>query len=176
MISKMTSTSNELFIKNQSCKDVSRIAKKLSKILEIGDILLLKGPIGTGKSFFARILIREYFKKEKVYQDIPSPSFSLVQTYDNITPKVCHVDLYRLSLTSELEEIGLDNIFENFITIIEWPERLGKKMPNSFLKIEFMYCENINELRNIKIILNDFNRRTIYCWLQDLKINSGVLN
>ena len=79
---------------------------RLSKILEIGDILFLKGSIGAGKSFFARCIIREYLNISKVYEDIPSPTFSLVQTYDNIKPKVCHVDLYRISFSSELEEIG----------------------------------------------------------------------
>ena len=99
---------NEFFIKNQSSKDVALIAKRFSEILEIGDILLLKGSIGSGKSFFARSIISEYFNISKVYEDIPSPSFSLVQTYDNIKPKVCHVDLYRMSFSSELEEIGFN--------------------------------------------------------------------
>ena len=117
----------ELTINSQSFEDISSIAKRLSEILEIGDILFLKGSIGAGKSFFARCIIREYLNISKVYEDIPSPSFSLVQTYDNIKPKVCHVDLYRISFSSELEEIGLDNIYEKRIQVnIQNNDQSGK--------------------------------------------------
>ena len=126
----MTLINQKFLFKKQNSRDVTLIAQRLSKVLEIGDILLLKGPIGAGKSFFARCIINEFFKKFNIFEDIPSPSFSLIQTYDNIKPKFCHVDLYRMSFSSELEEIGLDNIYENSVTIIEWPERLGTKKPN----------------------------------------------
>jgi len=141
----------EFLIKSQSCNGVSSIAKRLSEILEIRDILFLKGPIGAGKSFFARCIIREYLNISKVYEDIPSPSFSLVQTYDTIKPKVCHIDLYRISFSSELEEIGLNNIYENFLTIVEWPERLGEKIPDTFIQIEFIDCQKNYEKRHLKI-------------------------
>ena len=160
---------NEFFIKNQSSKGVALIAKRFSEILEIGDILLLKGSIGSGKSFFARSIISEYFNISKVYEDIPSPSFSLVQTYDNIKPKVCHVDLYRMSFSSELEEIGLDNIYENFVTIIEWPERLGTKKPNRYINIRFMYDKNVSDERHLKICLIGIESKKIFKWLQDLR-------
>ena len=150
----MTLISEKFLFKNQNSNDVALIAQRLSKVLEIGDILLLKGPVGAGKSFFARCIINEYLKNFKIYEDIPSPSFSLVQTYDNIKPKVCHVDLYRISFSSELEEIGLNNIYENFVTIIEWPERLGEKIPETFNKLRFKDChKNINDERNLKINL-----------------------
>ena len=167
---------NEFFIKNQSSNDVALIAKRFSEILEIGDILLLKGSIGSGKSFFARSIISEYFNILKVYEDIPSPSFSLVQTYDNIKPKVCHVDLYRMSFSSELEEIGFNSIYENFLTIVEWPERLGKKRPERFIQIEFIHCPNYDEGRDLKISLVGINRKNICYLIQGLKNNSGVLN
>ena len=167
---------DKLFIKSQSYKDVTIIAKRLSKILEIGDILLLKGSIGAGKSFFARTIIREYLNISRVYEDIPSPSFSLVQTYDNIKPKVCHVDLYRMSFSSELEEIGLNNIYKNFLTIVEWPERLGKKRPDSFVQIEFIYCQKIDEDRHLKISLVGINRKDIYSFLKQLKNDFGELS
>ena len=166
---KMKLIKEELLLNRQSFKDISSIAKRLSEILEIGDILFLKGSIGAGKSFFARCIIREYLNISKVYEDIPSPSFSLVQTYDNIKPKVCHVDLYRISFSSELEEIGLDNIYENFVTIIEWPERLGTKKPSRYIKIRFMYDKNINDERHLKINLIGIESKKIFKWLQDLK-------
>ena len=166
---------NELFIKSQSCKDVTLIAKRLSKILKIGDILLLKGSIGAGKSFFARCIIREYLNNSGVYEDIPSPSFSLVQTYDNIKPKVCHVDLYRMSFSSEIEEIGLNNIYENFLTIVEWPERLGKKKPDRFIQIELINCQKIDEDRHLKISLGGINRYDIHSFLKELKNDFGEL-
>ena len=166
----------ELLINSQSFKDISLIAKRFSEILEIGDILFLKGSIGAGKSFFARCIIREYLNISKVYEDIPSPSFSLVQTYDNINPKVCHVDLYRISFASELEEIGLNNIYENFLTIVEWPERLGEKIPDTFIQIEFIDCHKNYEERNLKISLVGINRNDIRSFLKVLKNNFGGLS
>ena len=173
---KMKLIKEELLINNKSFKDISLIAKRLSEILEIGDILFLKGSIGAGKSFFARCIIREYLNISKVYEDIPSPSFSLVQTYDNIKPKVCHVDLYRISFSSELEEIGLNNIYENFLTIVEWPERLGEKIPDTFIQIEFKDCHNNYDERNLKINLVGINRKDIRSFLKDLKNDFGVLS
>ena len=165
----MTLINEKFLFKNQNSSEVALIAQKLSKVLEIGDILLLKGPIGAGKSFFARCIINEFFKKFNIFEDIPSPSFSLIQTYDNIKPKFCHVDLYRMSFSSELEEIGLDNIYENFVSIIEWPERLGTKKPNRYIKIRFIYDENVNDERHLKISLIDIKSKKIFNWLQDLK-------
>ena len=166
----------ELTINGQSFEDISSIAKRLSEILEIGDILFLKGSIGTGKSFFARCIIREYLNISKVYEDIPSPSFSLVQTYDNIKPKVCHVDLYRISFSSELEEIGLENIYEKFLTIVEWPERLGEKIPDKFIQIEFIDSQKNYEERHLKISLVGINRKIIRSFLKELKKDFGVLS
>ena len=163
----------KLFIKSLSCTEVTLIAKKMSEILEIGDVLLLKGSIGAGKSFFARYIIREYFNIAGVYEDIPSPSFSLVQTYDNINPKVCHVDLYRMSFSSELEEIGLNNIYKNFVTIVEWPERLGKKIPESHIQIEFIQSQKIDEHRHMKICLVGISRKNICSFIKKLKYDFG---
>ena len=173
---KMKLIKEELLINSQSFIDISLIAKRLSKILEIGDILFLKGSIGAGKSFFARCIIREYLNISKVYEDIPSPTFSLVQTYDNIKPKVCHVDLYRISFSSELEEIGLNNIYENFLTIVEWPERLGEKLPDTFIQIEFKDCNKNYDERNLKISLAGINRKDIRFFLKELKNDFGVLS
>ena len=172
----MKQIKEELLIKSQSFNDVSSIAKRFSEILKIGDILFLKGSIGAGKSFFARCIIREYLNVSKVYEDIPSPSFSLVQTYDNIKPKVCHVDSYRMSFSSELEEIGFNSIYENFLTIVEWPERLGKKRPERFIQIEFIHCLNYDDGRDLKISLVGINRKNICYLIQGLKNNSGVIN
>ena len=173
---KMKLIKEELLINSQSFKDISLIAKRLSKILEIGDILFLKGSIGAGKSFFARCIIREYLNISKVYEDIPSPSFSLVQTYDNIKPKLCHVDLYRISFSSELEEIGLNNIYENFLTIVEWPERLGEKIPDTFIQIEFIDSQKNYEERHLKISLVGISRKIIRSFLKELKKDFGVLS
>jgi len=173
---KMKLIKEELLINSQSFKDISLIAKRLSEILEIGDILFLKGSIGAGKSFFARCIIREYLNISKVYEDIPSPTFSLVQTYDNIKPKVCHVDLYRISFSSELEEIGLNNIYENFLTIVEWPERLGEKIPDTFIQIEIIDCQKNYEERHLKISLVGINRKDICSFLKELKNDFGVLS
>ena len=161
------------FFESKNCEEVNLIAKKLSSILEIGDILLLKGSIGSGKSFFARSLINEYFRIFKIIEDIPSPTFSLIQTYDNIKPKVCHVDLYRMLYNSELEEMGLDYIYDDFLTIIEWPERLSKKYLEKFIQIEFMYSQKIAEERHLKISIVGIKRKNIFSCINELKKDFG---
>lgn len=108
------------------------LATVLAPLLESRDVLLLSGPIGAGKTHFARALIRSLLR---VIEDVPSPSFALVQTYEGKKFELWHADLYRLSAPDEVVELGLLDAFDHAVTLIEWPDRLGIFQPASALHI-----------------------------------------
>lgn len=119
--------------------------------LQPGDTVLLEGPVGTGKSHFARHLIASVLFEP---EDIPSPTFTLVQTYETSKGELWHSDLYRVGSTAEIEELGLIDAFENAICIVEWPDRLGPLIPENALAIEL--TEGIKEnSRNLKVSWTD---------------------
>ena len=109
-------------------------ASMLGKSLRCGDILLLMGHIGAGKSFFARSLIQSV---QDVPEEVPSPTFTLVQTYDTQIGEIWHADLYRLTSHQEAVELGLEEAFETSISLIEWPDRLGDLSQFGPLNIAF---------------------------------------
>lgn len=110
------------------------LAVRLALILLPGDTLLLEGPIGAGKSAFARALIRARLGR---MEDVPSPTFTLVQTYDAPDGDIWHCDLYRLTHPDEIFELGLDDAFATSICLIEWPDRLGSEAPQDALRLAF---------------------------------------
>lgn len=99
----------------------TRLGAALAPRLRAGDTVLLQGPLGMGKSTLARGLIRALTRPD---EDVPSPTFTLVQFYDS-EPPVAHFDLYRLTRPEEAVEIGLDEALDRGAVLIEWPERLG---------------------------------------------------
>ena len=101
-------------------------ATRLGALLRGGDTLLLEGPIGAGKTHFARSLIQS---RMEVVEDVPSPTFTLVQTYDLPDTEIWHADLYRLSGPQEVVELGLSDAFDTAICLVEWPDRLGELKP-----------------------------------------------
>ena len=91
-----------------------------------GDTLLLQGPIGAGKTHLARALIQaRQSAAGRAAEDVPSPSFTLVQTYEAGETEIWHADLFRLGNAAEADELGLTDAFDAAICLIEWPERLG---------------------------------------------------
>ncbi len=102
------------------------IARRLAPCLTPGDVLLLTGDIGAGKTHFARCLIQSLLP---VPEDVPSPTYTLVQTYPGPGTEIWHADLYRLSDTNEVFELGLIDAFDSAICLIEWPDRLGDLAP-----------------------------------------------
>jgi N-acetylmuramate 1-kinase len=99
-----------------------------------GDVILLKGALGAGKSTFARALIRQLADNPEL--EVPSPTYTICQNYDLSTP-VRHFDLYRLADDRELDELGFDDNASCVVTIVEWPERLEKQWDHATLLIEF---------------------------------------
>jgi tRNA threonylcarbamoyladenosine biosynthesis protein TsaE len=93
----------------------------LARAAGAGDVITLTGPLGVGKTALARGFIAALGHDGEV----PSPSFALVQPYDDTNPPVWHVDLYRVEDASEVDELGLDSAVDA-ILLVEWPERAGE--------------------------------------------------
>ncbi|MGC9417497.1 MAG: tRNA (adenosine(37)-N6)-threonylcarbamoyltransferase complex ATPase subunit type 1 TsaE [Rhodovulum sp.] len=114
------------------------LAARLAPLLRAGDTLLLDGPIGAGKTAFARALIGDLQARAGfVPEDVPSPTFTLVQVYDAGQFEVWHADLYRLTHPHEVIELGLDEAFSNALCLVEWPDRLGSLVPAGALRLAF---------------------------------------
>ncbi len=110
------------------------LAKSIAPRLSRGDTILLSGPIGVGKTAFARALIRARLGRQ---EDVPSPTFTLVQTYEDQAADIWHADLYRLTHPDEALELGLEEAFSDAICLIEWPDRLGDAAPKDALQMTF---------------------------------------
>ena len=119
--------------------ETEELASALKENLQNGDIILLKGEIGAGKSLFARSLIQSTMDQ---VEEVPSPTFTIVQTYETKLGSIWHADLYRLTDQSEIFELGLIDAFVNEIVIVEWPERLGHLEPQDALTVEIIILEN----------------------------------
>lgn len=110
------------------------LARRLALRLTAGDTLLLSGGVGAGKTHFARCLIQTLLHTA---EDVPSPTFTLVQTYEGKSGNIWHVDLYRISSSFEIEELGLVDAFETAVCLVEWPDRLGPLRPTDPLTLVF---------------------------------------
>ena len=111
----------------------ARLGLLLSGQLQAGDVIGLEGALGAGKSVLARGIIQAACPAE---DDIPSPTFTLVQTYEpDDLPLIMHFDLYRLEIPEESLELGIEDAFIDAICLIEWPQRLGAFLPRGALTI-----------------------------------------
>lgn len=114
------------------------LAARLAPLLAPGDVLLLEGPIGAGKTHFARSLITALRAAAgEPPEEVPSPSFTLVQTYRAGPLEICHADLYRLDAAADVAELGLEAAFEAALSLVEWPDRLGPLAPADALTLRF---------------------------------------
>ena len=111
----------------------ARLGAAIAAALRPGEAVCLSGPLGAGKSTLARALVRALTTPT---EEVPSPTFTLVQFYEGARLNVAHFDLYRLTSPDEAYEIGLDEALDDGAAVIEWPERLEGHLPPDRLDIE----------------------------------------
>jgi tRNA threonylcarbamoyl adenosine modification protein YjeE len=112
-----------------------RFMRDIALGLEPGDLITLSGDLGAGKTTFARALIRHLAGDETI--EVPSPTFTLIQTYDFEKLSVVHADLYRIGNASELTELGFDDLPDNALMLMEWPDRAEGSLPANRIDIAF---------------------------------------
>ena len=101
-------------------EETAAFGAALARVARSSDVITLSGPLGVGKTALARGFLGALGHEGEV----PSPSFAIVQPYDELSPRVWHVDLYRIEDSSEIEELGLDAAADA-VLMVEWPERAG---------------------------------------------------
>ncbi len=109
-----------------------RLGARIAAGLRRGDAIGLEGDLGAGKTTLARAVLRAL----GVDENVPSPTFTLVQLYETQHFPVRHFDLYRVQASSELEELGLDEALDEGAALIEWPERAGDRLPSDMLHVK----------------------------------------
>ena len=100
------------------------IGARLASVLRAGDVIALSGDLGAGKTTLARTILQALGHRGEV----PSPTFTLVQTYSDLAVPVAHADLYRLESPAEAEPLALDDWLLDGALLLEWPERLGNRI------------------------------------------------
>ena len=123
-----------------------RFAAAVAAAVRQGDAILLAGPLGAGKTAFARAFLRAAAADPRL--EVPSPSFTLVQSYETHRGTVHHFDLWRLDGSSALAELGWDDARED-IVLVEWPDRLGAMTPPDALRLEFALADG--EARTVRV-------------------------
>ena len=114
------------------------LAQGLAHLARTGDVIALGGELGVGKTFFARAFIGAL---GSATIEVPSPTFTLHQTYELPDATVHHFDLFRLSGPDETRELGLEDAMAGAITLIEWPDRLGPLLPGDRLDVALAYAD-----------------------------------
>ena len=135
---------------------LEKFCEKLAQNLDHGNILCLFGELGSGKTTFARRVIRSIYKKQNVEapHSIKSPSFPILITYEVNNIEIYHYDLYRISNTIELFELNIFENLENSITLIEWPEIILKDIKSKkYFSVKFDIIDSFSRKINHNILL-----------------------
>jgi len=108
------------------------LGARIAASLSVGDAIALQGDLGAGKTTLARAILQAL----GVTEAVPSPTFTLVQTYETAQLTVRHYDLYRVDDVSDMDELGLDEALDEGAAMIEWPEHAGARLPRDVLRVE----------------------------------------
>ena len=103
-------------------QETEELGARIAAALRPGDVVMLSGPLGVGKTALARGILAALGHQG----DVPSPSFAIIQPYDELEPPVWHVDLFRIENAGELDELGLESAADG-VLIVEWPEKAGSR-------------------------------------------------
>ena len=123
----------------------------VAAVLEPGDLVTLSGDLGAGKTTFARALIRYLAGDDAI--EVPSPTFTFMQTYELPQFPLVHADLYRLSGAAELVELGFDDLPEGSVVLLEWPDRAAGLLPPDRLDITFTLAPQLPEgSRDVRVV------------------------
>ncbi|WP_345935646.1 tRNA (adenosine(37)-N6)-threonylcarbamoyltransferase complex ATPase subunit type 1 TsaE [Tistrella bauzanensis] len=114
-------------------------ARRLAPVLRDGGMVLLDGDLGAGKTAFARALIRSLAGADI---EVPSPTFTLVQSYALDGVEVTHADLYRIDDPDEIDELGLEDAAAGGLVLVEWPERAGGRLDRGALRLRFAIADD----------------------------------
>ncbi len=150
--------SSSFRLENCSENDVAQFAQELAFMSQPGDLIALSGDLGAGKTTFARSYIRALV--DDTQHEIPSPTYTLVQTYETPRMGVAHFDLYRLNEPEELLELGLDHFLQSGVALIEWPEKADELLPtkNFHIHLEETSTGGATELRTLVVTGSETNR------------------
>ncbi len=133
--------------------DTQTLGRRLAQIVRPGDLIALTGDLGAGKTALARALIaslRDSCGGDASGEEVPSPTFTLVQTYDRLSADgaplaVWHFDLYRLGDPDEVDELGWEEALAGGLVLVEWPDRLGARLPTPRLDVTLVYGAETRE-------------------------------
>ena len=134
-----------LICKNEN--ETREFAKNLASILKKGDVIVLSGELGAGKTKFVEGILEHF----NLQDEISSPTFTIVNEYKNDEINIYHFDLYRLSDIYEFENIGGEEYFNKGICIFEWGELIEDILPNDYIKIKFERIGNEDNYRKLSI-------------------------
>ena len=130
----------------KSEEETAAAGAALARVAHPGDVITLSGPLGVGKTALARGFIQSLSHEGAV----PSPSFAIVQPYEELDPPVWHVDLYRVEDASEIDELGLDAAADA-VLIVEWPERAGARLGPEALVLSLDFAQDGDRILTAKV-------------------------
>jgi len=143
-------------------KDTKLVAERLSKLINLGDFILLSGNLGVGKTTFTKYIINSLQRiNRQVISEVPSPTFNITNEYQIKKILIKHYDLYRVKNEKELHNLGIQENLKNQITLIEWPEILKKLQIKNSISLILKYNKSYTEryltiISKNKKIINEF--------------------
>ena len=141
------------------------LAGRIAGMAKPGDVFTLIGNLGTGKTVFARAFIRARCNAD---EEVPSPTFTLLQTYEAKETIIYHFDLYRIEKPNDAIELGIEEAFADGLTLIEWGERLGSLLPTNRLDVNLFPGKSDNSRRAKLMGFGDWQARL------DKEFNQGT--